>query len=57
MHATYSKIAQEPFDPKKYEKHALKYVRSNKDIVKNDSFSHNQYKKYGETSSHIKSEN
>ena len=30
VHASYSKVAQEPFDPKKYEKPALKYVRSNK---------------------------
>ena len=51
MHTTttYSKLVQEPFDPKKYEKPALKYVRSNKEITKNDSFTHNQYKKYGDT--------
>ena len=51
MHTTttYSKLVQEPFDPKKYEKPALKYVRSNKEITKNDSFTQNQYKKYTDT--------
>ena len=29
---TYSKVGQEHFDPKKYEKPVLKYVRSNKDV-------------------------
>jgi hypothetical protein len=55
MHTTtYTKVVQEPFDPKKYEKPALKYVRSNKDISKNDSFSHT--KKYGDSSYSSKGE-
>ena len=55
VHTTYTKVGQEPFDPKKYEKPALKYVRSNKDMAKNMepySHSHTSYKKVENNSSH-----
>ena len=53
VHTTYTKVGQEPFDPKKYEKPVLKYVRSNKDITKSTetfSHTHNSYKKFMDNS-------
>jgi hypothetical protein len=49
-HTSYTKVAQESFDPKKYEKPALKYVRSNKEISKNteQQFTTTSYKKFPE---------
>ena len=52
VHTTYTKVGQETFDPKKYEKPVLKYVRSNKDITKNTenlAHNHTSYKKFMES--------